>query len=119
MGLDSLRRYDVQATCAQVLSILSTLPLAFAAFLAYRNYHADVGQIIYSSKSYLGMLLGCVALSIGMAGVGCILGFNSAGQRRNEKPARSWTGFFVGGGVLTFNVILLIAFMMMRFETPM
>ena len=53
------------------------------------------------------------------AAPGCLLGFNSAGQRRNDKQARSWTGFFVGGAVLTFNLILVIALYMIRLEKPM
>ncbi len=119
MGLDSFRRYDVQAGYAQVFAILSVFPLLAAAWLAHRNFHMDVMQIIYQSKLYLFALVGCTFLSAAMAALGCLLGFNSAGQRRNDKPARSWFGFFLGGGVLTLDVILLIAFLMLRLEKPM
>ena len=116
MGFGSLRRYDVQATCAYVLSIFSVLPLIGGAYLAWRNYHPDVGQIIYQSKAYVLALVVCILVSMAAGGLGCLFGFNSAGQRRNEKPGRSWVGFFVGGGVLTFDIILLIAFLMLRLE---
>jgi hypothetical protein len=116
VGIDSLRRYDVQASYGQALALFSVLPLLAGAFLAWRNYHGDVGQIIYESRLFLAAFAGSVLVSMAAAALGCVLGFNSAGQRRNDKPRRSWMGFFIGGGVLTFDVILLIAFMMLRLD---
>ena len=49
--------------------------------------------------------------------VGFVLGWNSAGQRRNDKPMRSWVGFFVGGGVVTLDVVLMLAFYLLRLQT--
>ena len=118
MGSGSLRRFDVQATYASVLSILSVLPLLAAAYLAWRNYDGTVGQIIYRSAAYMPVLVGCILISMLAGALGCLFGFSSAGQRRNDKPARSWVGFFVGGGVLTFDVILLLAFLMLRMPQP-
>jgi hypothetical protein len=118
VGLSSLRRFDIQASYAYVLSIFSVFPLVGGAYLAWRNYNQDLGQILYQSKAYVAAFAGCVLISIAAGGLGCLLGFNSAGQRRNDKPLRSWVGFFVGGGVLTFDVILLIAFLMLRFRPP-
>lgn len=120
MALRHLRRYDVQASYAGVLSILSIVPLVGASLLAYRNYDHELGQIVYGANSlYLPLLLGCVVLSMIPSAIGFFFGWSSAGQRRNEKPAWSWAGFFVGGAVLTFDLILLIAFWMLRLAKPM
>ena len=115
MARGSLRRYDVQAGYACVLSLVSTLPLAAAAFAAWQRFDPNLGQIVYGSTGYfVPAFVGCVLLSMLLGAVGCLFGFSSAGQRRNDKQARSWIGFFVGGTVFTFDLILLIAFFMLR-----
>ena len=120
MGLDRLRRYDVQAGYAPVLSLVSVIPFLVAAGLAFRNYHSDLGQIVYGSRGvFLPLYAGCLLLSMMPAALGFLLGWSSAGQRRNDRPTRSWIGFFVGGGVLTFDLILAVAFLMLRLEQPM
>lgn len=120
MKLASLRRFDVQANYACILSLASVVPCLGAAFFALRNYRHELGQIVFGTKGYfVPVFLGCLLLSIIPGTIGFVLGWNSAGQRRNDKPKLSWIGFFVGGGVLTVNLILLIAFMMLRFRQPM
>ena len=118
MGFGSLRRYDVQATCGYALALFSVLPLLGGAYLAWRNYDGTLEQIIYQSQFYIPAFVGCILLSMAAGALGCLFGFSSAGQRRNDKPARSWVGFFVGGGVVTLDLILLIAFLMLRLEQP-
>ena len=117
MRLGSLRRFDVQATYASVLAIISAAPALAAATLMWRRYNPELGQVVYGSGSrFLPVFLGIILISMLFSAVGLLLGWNSAGQRRNDKPARSWIGFFLGGGVLTFDLILLIAFYMLRLE---
>ena len=119
MALDSLRRYDVQARCAFVLSLVSAPPFAAAAIATWQRYDNNLGQIVYGSVGYfVPAFLACVLLSMVPAALACVFGWSSAGQRRNDKQTRSWIGFFVGGTVLTFDVILLIALLMLRLEKP-
>ncbi|MEK6677662.1 MAG: hypothetical protein AABZ47_18665 [Planctomycetota bacterium] len=118
--LTNLRRYDVQATYACGLAFFSALPCLAAAILTVQRYHHDLGQIVYGSKGmFLPGLLGCLLASMLLSGIGLLLGLNSAGQRRNDKPKRSWLGFFLGGSILSLNIILLLAFYMLRLERPM
>lgn len=120
MAIGRLRRYDIQARYACVLSLVSILPFLGAGALAYRNYDHVLGQIIYGSKGlFLSAFVGCSLLSIVPAGLGFLLGWNSASRRRNDRPTWSWVGFFVGGTVVTFDLILLIAFWMLRLSKPM
>lgn len=117
MGLSSLRRFDVQAKYAAVLAVASLVPFLGALILILRNYRHDLGQIVYGAQgSFLMIFAACVLLSAVPSGVGFLLGWSSAGQRRNDKPTHSWVGFFLGGSVLTFNLILLIAFYMLRWK---
>jgi hypothetical protein len=115
-----LRRYDIQARYACILSLASSVPFLGAAGLAFRNYDHVLGQIVYGAEGLFVLAFGaCLLLSMIPACLGALLGWSSAGQRRNDRPARSWIGFFVGGTVLTFDLILLIAFLMLRLAKPM
>lgn len=119
MAVGRLRRYDIQASYSCVLSVVSIVPFLGALGMAFRNYRHDLGQITYGDKGlFLPVFAGCLLLSMVPGALGFLLGWNSAGQRRNDKPRRSWTGFFVGGGILTLDLILLIAFWMLRLPKP-
>ncbi len=118
--LDRIRRYDVQAGYAAVLSIASVVPFLAAAWLAWTRYDGVLGQIVYGSRGrFVPAFLGCILLSLVPSTVAFFLGWNSAGQRRNDRSGQSWAGFFLGGAVVTFNLVLLIAFYMLRFEKVM
>jgi hypothetical protein len=117
--LSHLRRYDVQARYAFALVVLSLLPCALALWLGWRNFDAPMGRIIYGEHGrFVPGFAGCIFLSLAPAAVGFILGVNSAGQRRNDKSGRSWLAFFLGGTVISVDLILLIAFYMLRLERP-
>ena len=119
MGLGSLRRYDVQARYAQLLAIVAAVPCVAALVLVLRNYDHQLGQIVYGAKSpFLPVLLGCVAVSMLPAAVAFFLGLSSAGQRRNETPGRSWFGFFLGGFVVTLDMIIMLSWYMLKFVLP-
>lgn len=115
----NLRRFDVQARLGFYLSLAALPPMFVAAFLAINRFRPDLGQIVYGSggkflPAYFGMLLASMLPAL----VGFALGLNSAGQRRNDASRQSWIGFFLGGAVLTIDVILVLAFMMLRFKLP-
>ncbi len=114
MARISLRRYDVQATYAVALALISLIPVAGALYLVCRNYRSEFRAIIYSSEYYLPALLACLAVAVLVSLVALILGFNSAGQRRNERQFRSWFGFLLGGASLTAAIVVGIAFVMLR-----
>ncbi len=119
MGFPQLRRFDVQAKYSVVLSLSSILPFLGAGALALRNYNHDLGQIVYGATGrFLPLFLTCLALSVVTGAIGFLLGLSSAGQRRNDKPAWSWIGFVVGGAVVTFDIVLLIAYLMLKLKQP-
>jgi hypothetical protein len=107
----SLRRYDVQAQASVVLSAVSLVFLIGLVVLIIPRLDPEMKIVVYSRKSLrmpLIYLAGLGALGLGLAGLG--LGYNSAGQRRNDKPAFSWIGFFVGAFTVTVSLILLFLF---------
>ena len=119
MAGSHLRRYDVQARYALVSSLASLLPFLAALWLAASRYDRDLHQIVYGAHGrFVLVFIGCVLVSMVPGSIGFVLGWSSAGQRRNDKPVRSWIGFFVGGAVVTFNAILLVAFYLLRLKHP-
>ena len=119
MSFDRLRRFDVQANYASLFSLASVVPMVGGLLLTFRNYQHDLGQIIYGQNgTFVPVFAACVLASMVSAAIGTALGWSSAGQRRNEHQARSWVGFFVGGVVVSVDLVLLAAFVMLRFEQP-
>ena len=117
--IERLRRYEVQASYALGLAIASIFPFLAAAYLAASRYDAVLSRIIYGAKGKFVPAFGvCVLLSLVAAGLAFLLGWSSAGQRRNNKSGRSWLGFFLGGLIATLDIILLAAFVMLRLEKP-
>lgn len=118
--LSRLKRYDVQADVSMVLAVLSAVPFLAAAALVLRNYDNNLVQITYGEGSrFVPALLLCLLLSMAPSFLGFVLGWNSAGQRRNERSNRSWIGFFLGGLVLTLDFMLMLAFWKLRLEIPL
>lgn len=119
MNPGALRRYDVQARYAVALAIIAIVPLLGGVVMLLRNYERELGHVVYGSGGrFVPLFLACLALSGLPGGLAFILGWSSAGQRRNDKPNYSWIGLFVGGSVATGSVILLIAFWMLRLQQP-
>jgi len=115
---DSLRRFDVQARYAAAMALGSILPMVAAVTIVMRNYNGDLRQIVYRQNTYVVALLACLGVSAFLGIVASILGFNSADQRVNDKPKLSWLGFFLGVGVVTLDVLILVAFVMLRLQQP-
>lgn len=118
MAFRNLRRHDVQASYSLLLAVASIIPCLAGAYLCVRNYQDELGRIVYGAEgrfipAFIGSLLAAMLLS----SVAFSLGWNSAGQRRNDKSRHSWIGFFVGGAILTCSFILVIAFVMLRLQT--
>ncbi len=117
--LGSLRRFEVQARVALWLAIVSLAPMFAAVWLALTRYDGQLGRIIYGAEGrFVPAFAGAVLASLLPAALGFLFGWSSAGQRRNDRSSSSWLGFFLGGSVATCDVILLLAFYMLRLERP-
>lgn len=111
----NFRRYEIQAVWSIGLALASLGPAACATWLALRNYDKQIGRIIYGSDgSFVIGFAGCVVASMAVAFFGFAMGWNSAGQTRNDRSTASWAGFFVGGAILSTDIVLMLAFYMLR-----
>ena len=110
MAKFSLRRYDTQARVSVIVSLASIVSLMALVLLLYRNLAWSERAIFYGNPAYKLAVYGAGFVTLLMAASGFGFGLNSAGQRRNDKPQSSWTGFFIGAAVLCLTVVLLFIF---------
>lgn len=112
MAKFSLRRYENQALASLVLGIVSCVTLITQAFLVFRHINISEWTVLYGNvnRRYMVLCTTAVTLLLGFSALG--LGFNSAGQRRNERPRTSWVGFFLGVGVVCLAAVIMFFFQM-------
>lgn len=116
MAKFSLRRYDVQARFSVYISTAACLPLLAMMAIMFRHINIEDLAMIVGPKRKIAVLA-AAGVTLLMAAIGFGMGFNSAGQRRNDKPKLSWIGFFISAGVLCITLVLLFLFMV-RAESP-
>jgi hypothetical protein len=109
----SLRRYDTQARVGLILGILSVLALLGFAGLILTS-RAEWSELTFSfgARRRIAML-GATAVTLGLSVAASGFGYNSAGQRRNDRQDMSWLAFFIGAGV---SALCLILFLFMRYR---
>ncbi|MCK4659260.1 MAG: hypothetical protein KAV82_07025 [Phycisphaerae bacterium] len=117
MASKSLRRYDVQAKVSLIITILASFGLVVLITILGRNYNSELRAIMYGSESIYAplVMLGTAGISL-LSLIGLVLGFNSAGQRRNNMQTRSWVAFFLGTAVLAGAVICLAMFWILKMK---
>ena len=119
MRMDQLRRYDVQAGYACRLAVAAILPFLFALWQIASRYDAMLGRVIYSAQGrFIIAFVVCVLGSLVLSTLGFVLGLSSAGQRRNNRSGQSWLAFFLGGTILTLDLVMIVAFYLLRLEKP-
>lgn len=112
MKMPNFRLHQTQATTAMLVGVMGLLSLAALAAVVLKNFNRDTWTILYNEESGWGqyrkpltyifslttILVGAVALA---------LGFNSLGQKRNEKQGRSWLGMTLGAIAIALAPVLL------------
>ncbi len=111
MAKGSLRRYDVQAKYAMYASVAAMIGVAGLLVLILRNYKGAEVAVVYSRKSMFAPAVFVVtAATLLLAATGAMMGFNSAGQKRNDNNKRSWIAFFAGTATASLTIILFGVF---------
>jgi len=110
MAKFSLRRYETQARASVVIGLASVASLLVLIALFLRNIAWSETTIVYGNPAYRLTIYGAAFITMCLATFGFGFGFNSAGQRRNDKPQLSWTGFFISAAVLCLTIVLLFFF---------
>lgn len=115
MAMGSIRRFDVQAKWSMFFSLASVVTCLGMFALLARNWDGQVNLVKFRHGGAFQLIyLAFTGLTMVLSAFGLSLGFNSAGQRRNDRQKLSWTAFFVGVSVLAFAIILLAAFWLLK-----
>ncbi|UCD27533.1 MAG: hypothetical protein JSV03_10480 [Planctomycetota bacterium] len=105
----SFRRYDTQARLSVVIALASVATMLILAFFVFRHINWPE-FLIYYGKNRRPAIYMVTALTMLLAVIGFGLGYNSAGQRRNDKQQLSWLGFFISAGVMCLTLVLFFIF---------
>lgn len=112
-GLDS---YESQAQLSVLLAAVggaATLAVLIMIFQVFRWDDLWIPMLQGSRRYYA--ILGATGLALIASGIGFLVGFNSAGQKRNTKSSLAWMGFFLNSAVIALAACTFVFFWFFRF----
>ena len=118
MARFSLSRYETQARFGLLIALVALLCLlgqvgvTLNVHKGFEGLDREQWIIRYGHARKLGVYA-ATAVTIAAAVIAVGFGYNSAGQRRNDRPGMSWAAFFIGASVVCGAVIV---FMIFRFR---
>ncbi len=120
MKMPNFRLYDTQATFGATLGVLGLLAIFALGVLVFKNFDTQQKVIWYNPASK-GLtrfrepaVLAVAAATVLIGGVAGVLGFNSLGQKRNNRQGMSWLGLALGALSIVLAALALVAWMRMR-----
>ncbi len=120
MKMPNFRLYDTQATFGATLGVLGLLSIFALGVLVFKNFDTQQRVIWYNPASK-GLtrfrepaVLAVAAGTVLIGGVAGVLGFNSLGQKRNNRQGMSWLGLALGALSIVLAALALVAWMRMR-----
>lgn len=103
--------FETHAKISVGLGALGAVAVVAVAAMLFQAFRPEDFEVVMAKGGMrFFAILGGVAVSLVCAVVGCLLGFTSAGQKRNAKNGLSWLGFFLNAGVIMLALCLFIFF---------
>ena len=108
--------YEKQAVLSVVLALAGGVCTLAGAVFMLQAFKPEDFQVVYDPRS-IRMPAIAGALAVGLAGgaFGFLLGMLSVGQKTNKRERLSWTGFFLGAGVVTLSLCCGVFFILTRY----
>jgi len=118
MKLPNLRLDETKATLSLVIGLAALLGVAALVVLVFRGFVSGEYVIYYNSEAGLGrfrpyMVYGATAATCLLGFVAGLLGFQSLGQKRNNKQGHSWAGLTTGAVGISLAIVLFFAWRFM------
>lgn len=114
MKLPNFRLYDTQAKAGVVFGVAALLCSIVLVFVVFKGFKAEDSRIYYNAAEGLGkwrrpiIMIGTVIGCL-VGGAAGVLGFNSLGQKRNNKQGLSWMGVVTGAITVVASIVLFFA----------
>jgi hypothetical protein len=109
------KTYEQQAKLSVILAVFGGFCTLAGAGIIYDAFDWDTLWVTYSRDTLrMPAIGGALFLGLASAGLGFLVGFNSAGQRLNKKNNLSWTGFFLSAAVITLAMSCGLFFFFFR-----
>ncbi len=103
--------YEQYARISLWLGLLAAAGLAAVGFLVFQKFNFQEFELVLKrGGTRFFAILGGTGLSLALAGIGFLLGFSSAGQKRNTLSGTSWVGFFLNAAVMTLVLMVFLVF---------
>ncbi len=103
--------YETQATWSVILGAVASLAMLAAAAAVLQKFQLDDFEIVLrAGGGRYYAILGAIGLAGAASLIGSLIGFSSAGHKRNKKSNLSWMGFFVNAVVMTLTLCLFVFF---------
>ncbi len=111
MKLPNFRLYDTQALFSAILGVIALLFVIALAIVVTRNFDAHQKVIWFNPKSRFRepIIFAATAGAILSGIIGGSMGFNSLGQKRNNRQGMSWLGMALGALSMVLAFIGLVA----------
>jgi Na+/H+-dicarboxylate symporter len=115
MGMTNFRKFDVQARWSLLFSSFAAFCVICIVGLIFRNWNSQLQSIAFGHGTMFQKVIFFIFVVSVLASLfGLALGWNSAGQKRNDKQKASWIGFFLGTAALSITIVCAYAFMTLR-----
>jgi len=114
MKLPNFRLYPVQATASLFIAALGLLCVVALTYFVFHGFDNQDKVVRYDPEGSLGayrrpLVYGATAIALAIGGAAGLLGFNSLGQKRNDRQGRSWLGMSLGALVVAIAPVLFYA----------
>jgi len=118
MKLPNLRLDETKAAVSLVLGLAALLGLVVLAVFVFKGFVWAEKVIPYNAKEGMGrfrpyLVYGATAATCGVGFLAGLLGFQSLGQKRNNKQSHSWGGLAAGAVGISLAVVLFFAWRIM------
>ncbi len=112
-----LSSYEGQAKLSVIFGLVAGVAALALVFFVMQRFNFESMRVEYgagSSRKFL--IVGAAFISLAVAFMGAMAGYNSAGQRRNSTPKLSWMGFFLNSAVLLVALCMFVFWYLARDE---
>jgi len=121
MKMPNFRLYDTQAIVSAIVGVISVLFVVALFIVVARNFDPHAKVIWFNPKNKVREPLIFAATAGAVLGgiIAGAMGFNSLGQKRNNRQGMSWLGLALGALSFVLAIMGLVAWQKLKLSSLM